>query len=73
MNVREWIIEAIKMYYIEILTHGLVFMIGAGVGMAITDLVGKESGDEWKSVVKRRDRLHAEKPASVSEEVIRDV
>lgn len=39
--MREWIIEAVKMYYTDLLTHGVAMMVGMGLGMTIMGLTEK--------------------------------
>ena len=39
----EWTVEALKMYYVEILTHGLAMMIGFGLGLAAMGEVNEKA------------------------------
>ena len=31
--MREWVVEAVKMYYIDLITHGIAFLSGMGIGI----------------------------------------
>lgn len=40
------IVDALKMYYTEILTHGIVLLVGVGLGMAIIKETAKDDTDD---------------------------